>query len=349
MDGYTVADFSEIDKVVKDILGTGDGFGSYVNSLINDGGKISFESIFRYFTNAISGEIHNLKALLVEMLLIIVLSAVFVNFSKTFKSRQVSETGFYIAYMLMFMLLAVSFGGLKGITVEVMNGLMTFMEALIPTFFMTVSYVSGSSIALVYYQSALVVVSMVDVVLVKIFLPLVNMYFVFSMINPLLEEDFFSKLTELIEKIIMWGIKSMFAIVSGVGLIQSLIIPAAGNIRKGLAGRTIGAIPGVGNTVGAAFESVYGAGILIKNAVGVTGLLIIVAICAVPLMRLCLYMAVYQSGAALAQPIDNDNRISGCISAAAKSVQLLFFVSGMSAVLFIIMVAIVTMATGIGA
>lgn len=344
---YEKTDFSDIDKVINDILGTGS-FEGYLSALSEDGGKISFDSIFRSISGAISGEIHSLKSLLVEMLIIIILAAVFVNFSKTFKSRQVSETGFYIAYMLMFMLLAVSFGRLRGVTVGVMEGLTSFMKALIPTFMMTVSYVSGSGAALIYYQSALVVVALVDLVLLKVFLPMVNMYFVFSMLNPLLKEDYFSKLTTLLEKIITWGVKSMFALVAGVGIVQSLIIPAAGSIRKSIAGKTLSAIPGVGNTVGAAFESVYGAGVLIKNAVGVSGLLVLGAICAVPLIRLCLYMFIYQSGAALAQPIDNDSRISGCIGAAAKSVQLLLLVAGMSAVLFVLTIAIVAMATGLG-
>lgn len=347
MDNYNV-DFGAIDEVLKGILDSKDSFGKYVDMIASGDEKFSFQSVFDGITGIFNDEIGSVKGLFAEMLVIIIIASIFVNFSKAFNSRQVSETGFYVTYMLMFMLISVTFTKLSDVAADILDKLLEFMQALLPSFFLTVTYITGSSTAVVFYQSALVVIGIVDMCIVRIFLPAVNMYFIFAMLNPLLSEDFFSKLIQLMEKLITWGLKSIFTLVAGIGLIQGMVIPAAANMKKGILGKALSSVPGVGNTIGQVAESVYGAGVLIKNAVGAAGLIVIVMICAVPLIRFIVYSLVMQTGAAITQPAANDKRMIECLSAAAKASKMLFYVVGMASVLFIITIAIITLSTGIG-
>ena len=347
MDGYNV-DFSAVDKVLKDITDSKESFGQYVDMIISGNEKFSFEGLFNSIAGIFKSEIAGVKGLFAEMIVIIIIASIFINFSKSLKSKQVSETGFYVTYMLMFMLLSVTFMRLTDTAGDILDNLLAFMQALIPSFFLTVTYITGSSTAVVFYQSALGVIGIVDMCIVKIFLPAVNMYFIFAMLNPLLSEDFFSKLITLMEKFISWGLKGVFTLVAGIGLMQGMVIPAAEGMKRGIFGKALSSVPGVGNTVGQVAESVYGAGILIKNAVGVSGLIVIVVICAVPMVKFLVYSLVMQAGAAITQPAANDERMIDCLSAAAKASKMLFYVVGMAAVLFIITIAIVTLSTGIG-
>ncbi len=347
MEEYQDFDFSEIDKVMGDIIGKDQSFTGYLDMLANGSSQFSFEGAYNYLAGIIAGELGDIKALFAKIMIIIILASVFINFSSAFKSKQVSETGFYVTYMIMFMLLAVSFGELKNVANGAVNGLMSFMEALVPTFFMAVTYVVGGEGSLVFYQSTLALLTLVDMLLVKILMPMVNVYFIFAAINPLMEEDYFSRLIELMEKLVTWGLKSLFSVVIGIGLIQGMVIPAAGGLKKGIIGKTAGAIPAVGGTVSAVLESVFGAGVLIKNGIGAAGLIVIIVICLAPLIKLAVYALIYQTSAAIAQPAANDKRMLDCIGAAAKSARLLFSVVGMSAVLFMLTIAIVVVATGV--
>ena len=347
MDNYNM-DFSAIDEVLKDITDNNESFSRYVDMFIDGDEKFSFQGVFNNIINTLNNEIAGVKGLFAEMIVIIIIAAIFINFSKALKSKQVSETGFYVTYMLMFMLLSVTFTGLSDIAEGILDNLLAFMQALIPSFFLTVTYITGSSTAVVFYQSALGVIGIVDMCIAKVFLPAVNMYFIFSMLNPLLSEDFFSRFITLMEKLILWGLKSIFTLVAGIGLIQGMVIPAAAGMRRGVVGKALTSVPGVGNTVGQVAESVYGAGILIKNAVGVSGLIIIVIICGAPMIRFLVYSLVMQTGAAITQPAANDKRMIECLSAASNASKMLFYVVGMASVLFIITIAIVTLSTGIG-
>ena len=344
MDSYDV-DFGSIDRVMDEILGNGDSFQDYRDVLTEGETPLSFEKIFTVIKDVITGELGAVKELFVQMMVIVIIASIFINLSKTLKSRQVSETGFYVAYMLLFMLITVTFSKLEDIAFQSMDNLLSFMEALVPAFFITVTYVSGSSTAVIFYQTALVIISLVEVLLLKIFLPAVNIYFVFSMLNPIFGEDMFSKLIELIEKLIVWGLKMVFALVAGVTVIQGMIIPAAGNVKRTILGKALSSVPGAGNTMGQMFESVYGAANLIKNAVGTAGLIVIVTICAAPVIRLLVYSVVIQAGAAIAQPASNDKRLINCMSMASKAFRLLLSILAMTAVLFMLTIAIVIMST----
>ena len=346
-DGLDI-DLKSIDRVIGGITGSGYSFNDNVHRFMETDTMSVFQSIYENAANVFSSELSGFRSLFARMIIIIILSAVFINLSKTFKNKQVSETGFYVTYMLIFMIFATSFGSLFDLSGNVMNNLLTFMKALIPTFFMTVTYVAGSGSTAVFYQAMIALLGLVQALIVNVFLPLINTYFVFSAVNPLMEEDYFSHFLELIEKIVTWGLKTIFTVTMGVGLIQSLIVPAAAGVRKSIIGKTVNAIPAVGGTMSTVFESVFGAGMIIKNAIGAAGLVTVVMICIVPVAKLGIHSLLYQFCAAVSQPIANDKRILRCITSASKSVRLLLVTVGMSAVLFMVTIALVSASTGIG-
>lgn len=340
---YSDIDYSSIDSVLGDILDNGRGFSDYVGDIV-DGGGISYDGIYNNIIGVFSGEFDSIKSTLGNMILIILIASIFINIAKSFNSRQVSENGFYITYMLMFILISVSFGQLESLSSDVLEKLVSFVKALLPTFFLTVTYVTGEG-AIVFYQSALAVIALVELVLGSIFLPAVKIYFIFGMINPMLEEKYCTRLLEFIEKFIEWGLKGILTIVSGIGIIQGLIVPAAAGMKKGIFNKVVKSIPGAGNTMDTVLESVYGAGVLIKNSVGVAGLIIIFAICVVPVIKIGSYMIVYHAGAALSEPLISDKRMIDCICAASKAARLLLMVVFVAVLMFVVTIGIIAAST----
>jgi stage III sporulation protein AE len=53
-----------------------------------------------------------------------------------FKNNQVSETGYYITYLLLFGLLVSSFIMASKVAADTINSILDFMKALLPTYFM---------------------------------------------------------------------------------------------------------------------------------------------------------------------------------------------------------------------
>jgi stage III sporulation protein AE len=346
---YEDFNYDDIQSAIDDVLmsdGTFD-FKSYVGKLISSGDGISAKGAVSDLFTAIGKELSANKAALFKLIMIAIVAAIFTNFTNVFNNNQVGETSFYITYLLLFTTITGTFASATAVASNVISAVLSFMKALIPTYFMSIAFCSSKATTLVFYESALVLITIVDVILVHIMIPLVNIYMVITLVNNLAKEDFLSKLAELLESIIKWTLRTLFIAVVGFNTIQGLIVPASNSVKKSLAIKFTKAIPGIGNSLNSVAETVMGAGSLIKNAIGVTGLVVIILICALPLIKLIVTMLIYKVGVAIVQPI-SDKRIITCISGAASAAGLLVYVVSIAAVLFMVTIAILAATTSIG-
>lgn len=341
-------DYSDIQAVIDDLSETTGTFqfGDYVKGFVTGEKELSFSQIGNDLINTLNNELSNNKNTLIRLISIAVIAAVFTNFSNMFKSSQVAETGFYVTYLLLFAILTASFFTASALASKVLSQLLTFMKVLVPTYFLTIAFSTGSRTSILFYESTLVLITIVDVVLIRIILPAIHVYFILALANNFSREDLLSKFSELLETIIRWTLKTLMGAVIGFNVIQGLIVPAVDSVKKTVWMKALGSMPGVGNAFGAVTETVLGAGVLIKNAVGVAGIVVIVIICAVPLLKLAIYALIYKFGAAVVQPI-SDKRILACMNGSVKSAGLLLYMVGIGAVLFLLTLTIITSATNI--
>ncbi|MFT4146601.1 MAG: stage III sporulation protein AE [Mobilitalea sp.] len=339
--------YDEIQEVIDDVLGNGEdfSFSSYINKLTNQEETFSFSGIVNQLLNSVKGEISENLTTLGNLITISLIAALFTNFSLAFKNNNVSETGFYVTYLLMFGLLISSFVIASRIATTTIAAILDFMKALVPTYLMSVAFCSGTTTSLVYYEAALGLITLVDFALIKIVIPMINFYLIIVLANNLSKEDMLSRLADLILTAISWILKSLLALVIGFSAIKGLIVPVADHVKRTALYKASEAIPGIGDALGGVTETLLGAGILLKNAIGVTGLIVILTICAVPGIKLLIITAVYKVGGAALQPI-SDKRFIECIGASAKSAGLLLQTVFVGAVLFLLAITIVAVTTG---
>ena len=340
-------DYSEIQDVINDVMNGGNkfDFNDYIDKLINGEEAFSFSDIGKQLLYSIKGEINGNISTFVNLVTIALIAALFTNLSMAFKNNQVSETGYYITYLLLFGLLISSFIIASQIAATTISAILDFMKALAPTYLMSVAFCTGATTSMVYYEAALLLITLVDFLIVKVIIPMINFYLVIMLANNLSKEDTLSKLAGLFSSAIDWLLKSLLAAVIGFNTIQGLIVPVADQVKRSVLLKASEAIPAVGDALGGVTETVLGAGVLLKNAIGVAGLIVIISICAVPFIKLLMITVVYKVGSAALQPI-SDKRFIECISASAKSASMLLKTVFVGAVLFILSITIVAVTTG---
>lgn len=103
-------------------------------------------------------------------------------------------------------------------------------------------------------------------------------------------------------------------------------------------------VPGIGNTISSAASSVLLAGSLVKNAVGVAGIVVLIIICAMPLIRLWVSEFAYKGLSAVLQPV-SDKRIIKCLSMTSDAIKLLAYAVGLAAMFFAISIAVISTMT----
>ena len=99
-------------------------------------------------------------------------------------------------------------------------------------------------------------------------------------------------------------------------------------------------IPVVGKILGDAVDTVMGCSLILKNALGVVGVIIIIGICIVPIFKLITLMTMYYLGSALCQPIA-DPKIVKLLSNMGDTFKLLLAILCSVSVMLIIGVTII--------
>ena len=289
----------------------------------------------------------------VSLIAVALVGAVFSNFSKVLHGKEVAGTAFYIVYLLFFSILATSFLQIAQLAGQTMENLLAFVKVLIPAFFISLSFTQGGVAAGAYYEFALAMIMVVNWLLAGLALPAVHLYFFLQVVNQLSGEDMFSKMADQEPSAargrrdgrprdgVRFGVKAVFGLMMGMNVIQGLIIPVSAEVKNMTMVRLSSSIPGVGNSVGNVLQTVLCAGKLVKNAVGVAGVIAVFFLCAVPLLQMIVSRVLFQIAAAVVQPVSDKRLIRG-LSGAVRAVDLYIYTVGVGALLFISSIAMIS-------
>lgn len=338
-------DMTEIEETLEEIMPDEDVSFTEIYDRILSGdltfGKEVFIQLLEVMTEELSGHRRNV----LTVLLLMVLSALFSNFTAVFKNSQVAELGFYSVYMLLIMVLMKDFLLLSESIGETTENLLEFVRAMVPAYCVAMAAAGGVSSATVFYQFILVLIYVIQYVLVHILLPLTQVYVVFTMVNYISKEDFLTKMAELVKKVIEWSLKAMLGLVVGFNVIQGLVAPAMDSVKTAVLNKTMSAVPGIGNAAGAVTEMVVGSASLIKNGIGAAGLIVILCICLVPVGKVLVFIFTYRLVGACMQPV-SDRRLLGGVNGIAEGSGLLFRIIFTAALTLMLSIAILAAATG---
>ena len=296
--------------------------------------------------NTLFSEVRRGGHMLFQVAAIGIIGAVFSNVSSVFKGGQISDTGFFVTYILLFTCLAASFAASLQVAAQVLDQILEFMKLMMPAYFMSVAFSGGSMSALALYEGMLGAVTLVQWICSTVLLSMVKIYVLMVLGSHVVKEALLTKLTELLEQAVGWGLKTLTGLVVGFHLIQSMILPYADAAGQAGMKRLLEIIPGLGQGAGAMAQMVLGSGVLIKNTMGAAAVVVLAVITVIPIIKLMVLMVLYQCVAAVMQPVC-DKRVVSCVSGVSKGHKLLIQIVLYSMFLFMISIAITCASTNV--
>lgn len=289
---------------------------------------------------AIVSEFSGMKQLLISILVIGIVSSLFSNFADIFSGQQISQVGFYFLYLFLMAVLTRAFVSASEIAVAAMENTLLFVKLFIPTWFLAVGTSVGSATAVFYYQVMLIVAYLVESFLLHGLLPFIYSYVILALLNGIWAEERLALLLDFMKKGILFAQKVVMGIITGLSLVQAVIVPVLDGLKISAFRKAVSIIPGIGGAAESMTELVIGSAVLIKNSLGILFLLILLFMCVLPVCKLFLAGALMKFGAALSG-IVSDKRISGCADKVGEGCFLLLRCLFTSVALFIIVIGIV--------
>ncbi len=344
---------SGLDSLESELSGINQNYGMEQKISVSDlyclllEGKVNeaIEKTMMCFWEGIVGEMSANRQLMAKLFLLVIFAAVFRNYSAAFQFSHAGEQGFYITYLIFAVLLMQSFSLAYELAEKVVLYLNEVLKCLLPAFCMSLMLCSGITTSQMANSMFVGMLAFLEKVLLSVVLPAIRIYFVIILLNQINEKDRFSKLAGLLKQGVQFLLKSIVTGIIGLNIMKSLLVPVYENTKYSIFQKGLSAIPG-----GSAFTGLgtilLGAGVLIKNSVGITVVLVLAVLGGIPLIKLfCFYLS-YRVMLALIQPV-SDKRILAGIQGIADSIGILLRATATSLVLSVLTIAIVLLTTNV--
>ena len=351
---------TSIEQYLEEILGTIDFYS--VNQFLNEHfrGKMTFETLVSQIaTDGLSAfhaenvttlvfdsllyEISKARPIFLKMLCFGMLFSIVQKLIST-KNKYISDVGFLLIYGTVMALLMQSFSLVKEIAISGLERLLQFLNALIPAYAVTLVFSGNAVTGGIFYEIAFFVIYLMELLMKNMLSPLIHVFVLVVFLNHLFEEDKLSKLAELMELVVQMLLKVSFGIVAGLSVIQSILAPAKDRLADNVVLQGLSSLPGVGNMLGSAGEMVFSCGILIKNSIGVTALVLLAVLAIIPVVKIGIFWLMYHVLSSVLQPIA-DSRITECVSGVARGCDLYMKMIINSMLLFFILFSVISAAT----
>lgn len=345
MDSYLdELDFSEIDAMLDGQEGIEElDFRELVERML-DGEEIDKGWLFGEIFSAVFSEVREFRGTLIQIVILCIVFAILYNFANVFENPAVTEISFYMVYILLLVLLMNSFFVLRDVSVVAISRVMMFLKVVIPLFTASMVFSGQITTAAGFYDMTFLLIYGMEWMMQRLVIPGIQIYVALELMNHLTGEEMFSKMTSLIKSGILWVVKCLFTIVIGINVVQNLLTPVIDTFKSSLIAKTAGMMPGLGTSINAVTEIMVGSGIIIKNGIGMAAIVVLLILCAGPLIKVWVMTFLYKLLAAMMQPAA-DKRMIGCIAGTGEGGGLLCKVVVTTTVLFLVTIAMVTAAT----
>lgn len=338
----------ELDKIqdfLDRIQGTGKlSFSDLMAALVKGDLSGAADWLFAAVKEGAASQMAGSVRLLAQAAALGILGAVFARAAAVFPSGNISETGFFIIYLLAFTCLTAGFFTGVETAYTAVGQVLEFMKVLLPSFFLTVAFAGGSISGAALYGSILTAAGTAQVICQAFVIPLVKVYVLFVLAGNLSREAFIMRLTNGLETGLRWSLKTMAGLFLGLQLIQTMILPYADSVKRAGIEKAVSAIPGIGGGAEAIVKAAVGSGVLLKNTVGGAAVVILAVLAAAPVAKLAFFQFLYQLAAALMEPVC-DKRLTACVDGFGKAHSLLLCTVLTVVFLFAISIGLVCSAT----
>ena len=222
---------------------------------------------------------------------------------------------------------------------ETVSRMADLMQALFPLLLTLLAAVGGTA-GTAFFQPAVVAASGTMTALVRsVTLPLALACGVTTILSHLSPRMRVSRLGGLFKTGASWTLGIGFTVFISVTALQSLGAAAADGISIRAAKYAVDHfVPVVGGMFADTMDTLVGASLLIKNALGLTGLVLLLSVGAAPMIQTAASAVVYRACAALLEPL-SDSRAGACIQDFSDVLMLLFVIQLSVGAMFLLLTA----------
>lgn len=281
------------------------------------------------------------SSLLGQLVILAVVCAVLQNLRASFEDGTVGKLAHLACYLALITLALGSFLMAAEIGREAMGSMVKFIQVLVPLLLTMMAAVGGFSSAALLHPFIAASLGVLSTVIGNIVFPLIFLSTVLGVVNQLSDQHKVSRLAEFLKKAAIWTLSLAMTLFIGMLSIRGIMGAVGDSVTLRAAKFATGTfVPVVGGAFAEAINAVIGYSLLLKNSVGIVGMIVLLALCLIPAMKILAVIIVYKLAAILVQPL-GDDRTGEAISLLGSNLGLILVTVAGVGIMFFMTIAII--------
>ena len=280
-----------------------------ISDLINSAitGKIDNNKILKKLLKIFGKEIVSSLKTIIAVLVIVLIHSIIKAVADNLETSNISKTIYYVQYILIVTIVMSNFSDLILSITSTIQNLIGFMNSLVPLLITLMIYTGNIATSSLLEPIILIIIEFISNIILTLILPGVSIITALMVVSKLSDKVQIGKLTKFFKSSIVWFLGIILTVFVGVVSLEGTLASSVDGITAKTAKAAVSSmIPVVGKILGDSVDSVLGCGLVLKNALGVVGVIIIIGICATPIIKLSVLTIMYSLSSAIIEPLADE-------------------------------------------
>ena len=279
-------------------------------------------------------------SLMTKIIAIAIITGILNNFKTNFSNASVGELAWIVCYIMIVVLIVQSITVTLDAGRNAIEQMTSFMRILFPILLALLIGMGGIASSGILQPATVLLSGVTGMFLNNIMIPLIFLSTILVLVGNINDHIKLERLSKLTKNLCTWILGIVFTIFIGVLTIQGILAASFDGISIRTTKYAIEAfVPVVGKMFSQTVDILIGCSLMLKNAVGVAGLILTIGICLFPTLKIISLVAVYKLCGALLEPI-SDKRIVTCLDEVGGILIILFITVVGVAIMFFMTIAL---------
>lgn len=270
-------------------------------------GSVDNTKLYKKILNILGKEVTASIKILISILAIVVIHGLLKTISENLKSSNIAEITYFVQYILIVTLIMSNFTEIINLVKQTAQNLVGFINLLLPLLLTLMMYTGNITTTSILQPILLFIINFIGNIIVDILIPIVLIIVVINIISKISNKVQISKISKFLKSGVTWFLGVSLTIFVGIVSLEGTL----GSSIDGMTTKTTkaivaNAIPVVGKILSDITDSVLGCGLILKNAVGFVGVIVVISICVMPIIKIGTLSIIYNLASGLVQPIADE-------------------------------------------
>ncbi len=286
---------------------TGDFFeGIDINEIFQTAvkGEVNHKQIYEKIWDLLGTEVKTGIRSLISILAIILIHSILKAISENLENSSVSNIIYYVQYIAIVTVIMTNFSDMVELVKTTSVNLVGFINSFVPILVSLMLYTGSITTSSVLEPIILFMINFIGNLIQTILIPITLIAATLSIVSKIGDKVQIDKLAKTFNSGITLVLGIILTIFVGVisleGTLSSSVDGITAKTTKAIVSSSI---PVVGKILGDAVDTVLGCGIILKNAIGIVGVIIILGVCILPILKISVLMTSYKILAGICEPI----------------------------------------------